>query len=1838
MKILKSNFKRVVACILALAVLISALTLSFGVVADSSDTFYEGVKDVPWNGQIATKFAGGNGTESNPYLIETPNQLAYLLKHDVETVDGASKNKYYKLTANIYLNDIYNANWKNDEPNSWLATASTARFKGHLDGDGYTIFGLYINSSENVGLFSYADVWFNDVSIKNLTISDSELATTGNYAGAFIGFAYSSINSNTLTFENCYVTDSVSISSPIGGGTTGGFIGYAQKNKNSIKNSASLATLKGKSMGGFTGGFGNANSSSAENSFAVCTTLGSINNKTNCYVISDIASIKGKAAKTAMPDLDWENVWKTGENAPVLKNTRPTFSAWDGTIAAKFSNGDGSKDNPYIITEASQLALMITSGDETKDKYYQLGKNIYLNDVSDENWKENNPRQWYSYVTEGKKYFQGNFDGNGKTVFGLYYKGTDNIVAVIPAVKGNVNISNLYVSDAYVESSGYALAAVAAFLGGGNISAQKCYIYDSVTVISTNTSKDNSAGGIFGYGTGTVTVKDSAVLANRSSTGNPSGSYTGAIVANSWSSKVTVENTFALGVFGKHPGTVKAISCYSSEADAAYNTNVCAKEKMIGFDAEVNMPSLDWAGVWDAVEGSYPVIGIPEAEPGKVWDGTVAERFSGGNGTAENPYVILTAEQLARMVVNNGGKEQHYVLGADILLNDVTADNWKTKQNLNSWYTYAGLNKVGFVGSLDGAGHTVHGLYFDGKGSSALFPCADNTTIKNLIIDNAYLKGNGSVAALISVGRNKLNVKQCYVKESVEIISNGANNSEGASGFIAYGSPTFTIESCAFLGKITSNTDIGAFAGFTWGGAAVRVVKDCFAVGVPFCGEKPFTAQNCYNTVDEVQNVTGTVTKLVSAELMKGTSAKENMPSLNWKGAWKVTDGYPECRFDGDLGTPGEVWLGGIARAYSGGKGTKEDPYLVATGEQLARMVTDAFSADKFYKITHDIKLNDTTAENWKENATQWIWSSNKFSGTVDGGCHTISGLYYNGDQSKVGLFSYAANATIKRIFISDTYIYSTGYGTGTLVGDANGGTVKIIECYATETVNVESTYSKSGDKGAGGFIGYGGATINVESSAYLGTVKAPDFAGAFLGNCWTAATVKNSFTSLDMKFCTKRAINTSSVNNYSVCGETQAGVVTVTAEQMKGLSAKQNMSNLDWLSTWKEVENGFPILNVGEYDGVPGEVWTGKIAEKFAGGKGTAQEPYLISTGEQLAYVLKNLADTVGKHYKVTHDIYLNDVSDPDWEKNNPKPWFWVSSARLGNFNGHIDGDGHVIYGLYLDLKQTTDIVYTGLFPTISDGTVIEKLGISQAHIKVTNDGISQQAYVGGLAGYVFFNLSDAEYAETGVKFPEISQCFGDKTVVLEGSYCGMIAGAPRPANIYDSYFIGKLIGERLGAIVGNSWTDYPGAEVTRCYSATDAADLLGNGRASVMNSSTTINYHDNYANSSSVSGMVDQMGLLMMRGNAAKKNMTALDFENVWYALPNGTPVLRIFGTTDKFSNTSDPEPIEVSFVSNGGTECENVYGNPEEPINLPTPTREGYKFGGWYVFRQLDVPFSIDTFPYFNQILYAKWISDGYVQDFENYPNSMYDMGRDYEYYLPGATDYDANYVRNGMAAMRRVGSSDAESDFLVFYEQLLTVGKKYKLTLYVATDSDNTTADLSLVHADYPDVFDSDSGVEKIETVNISNDGKWQKVEFTFIARTQWIALRTSGNASLYFDDIMVAALSDELYPIPEKEKIPVLNMDNDIQDDSDDFSDITDDQDDDYSYEEDDDEDDDDSEEIIIIKKRRKKKKNTSSNSNIGLLVAIIVGAVSVVGAIVIVTIILIKRRKKKKLS
>lgn len=90
-------------------------------------------------------------------------------------------------------------------------------------------------------------------------------------------------------------------------------------------------------------------------------------------------------------------------------------------------------------------------------------------------------------------------------------------------------------------------------------------------------------------------------------------------------------------------------------------------------------------------------------------------------------------------------------------------------------------------------------------------------------------------------------------------------------------------------------------------------------------------------------------------------------------------------------------------------------------------------------------------------------------------------------------------------------------------MGNAHSGTVKITDCVAEDSVSVESTYNSGGDKGAGGLVGYGGAAVVIEGSAYEGTVKAPGNAGALAGNCWGTVTVKNSFAVPEMKLCTKK-------------------------------------------------------------------------------------------------------------------------------------------------------------------------------------------------------------------------------------------------------------------------------------------------------------------------------------------------------------------------------------------------------------------------------------------------------------------------------------------------------------------------------------------------------------------------------------------------------------------------------------------------------------------------------------------------------------------------------------------
>lgn len=107
--------------------------------------------------------------------------------------------------------------------------------------------------------------------------------------------------------------------------------------------------------------------------------------------------------------------------------------------------------------------------------------------------------------------------------------------------------------------------------------------------------------------------------------------------------------------------------------------------------------------------------------------------------------------------------------------------------------------------------------------------------------------------------------------------------------------------------------------------------------------------------------------------------------------------------------------------AFAGGSGTADDPYQIATAEQLQAM-TENLSAS--YVLTADIDLSDVTS--WSPVGAFLPDASDAegetpdaayaFTGSFDGQSHVISNLNAVGTDVNGGLFGVVANATISNV------------------------------------------------------------------------------------------------------------------------------------------------------------------------------------------------------------------------------------------------------------------------------------------------------------------------------------------------------------------------------------------------------------------------------------------------------------------------------------------------------------------------------------------------------------------------------------------------------------------------------------------------------------------------------------------------------------------------------------------------------------------------------------------------------------------------------------------------------
>ena len=239
-------------------------------------------------GLSASAFSGsGDGTEGDPYQITNCTQL--------QEVDN-------NLTADyVLINDVNcsdTVNWNSGNGFNSIGTSTSNKFVGSLNGAGYSINDLYINTTEgNMGLFTSigsAGIVYNlslvNVNItaqfnvgglfgeqqgfvEHIAIIGGSITATSTTAGGLCGYNEGIINNSYSTakvtslwseedadaggfcgegsageINNCYATGSVYAEDRVGG-----FVGYNYGGI--ITNSYSIGAVTGSAnLGGFSGG------------------------------------------------------------------------------------------------------------------------------------------------------------------------------------------------------------------------------------------------------------------------------------------------------------------------------------------------------------------------------------------------------------------------------------------------------------------------------------------------------------------------------------------------------------------------------------------------------------------------------------------------------------------------------------------------------------------------------------------------------------------------------------------------------------------------------------------------------------------------------------------------------------------------------------------------------------------------------------------------------------------------------------------------------------------------------------------------------------------------------------------------------------------------------------------------------------------------------------------------------------------------------------------------------------------------------------------------------------------------------------------------------------------------------------------------------------------------------------------------------------------------------------------------------------------------------------------------------------------------------------------------
>lgn len=530
--------------------------------------------DNPWQMVSSSRwFAGGDGTEDNPYIINSISQW-----QNLNNFAQAGEDTYFKLAKNLNFNR--------------QEIVPISDFRGILDGDDHQIYNFVINSSAaSVGIFES----LTNAEISNLGISSFEITATSAgqvgalaaeasnstilfvyadggdiYASGVIGGLIGSISGTTISGSYASVSitgqnsvfvggfigqalNTSSISQSYSGGNIvglnniGGFIGLAQDSSisNCYTTSAivsSYNSAQDSSIGGFIGQSSGAvisnsfmhgsvktslanagvfigynSSSSLQNNYAWnVNNLRLVQRGDQSQSISFLTTEQFLSASN-FNGFDFISVWGMSKQSyPVLRNVSNASEISETVM------GSGTENDPYLIFDRqtfSEIEEYYTQSISTRSGekiYFRLMQDI---DLSGDDWQ----------ALFSSQAFTGVLDGNGNSITSVSLSATSN--GIFQQAQ-NAIFKNIVLSNPRISSTAENVAILC-----GNATSTS---FENITVQGGTVSSQSSTAAV--VGTSSDCTFENITLQNATLSGVSAGGVS-AVSTNDTFSSITIEQS-----------------------------------------------------------------------------------------------------------------------------------------------------------------------------------------------------------------------------------------------------------------------------------------------------------------------------------------------------------------------------------------------------------------------------------------------------------------------------------------------------------------------------------------------------------------------------------------------------------------------------------------------------------------------------------------------------------------------------------------------------------------------------------------------------------------------------------------------------------------------------------------------------------------------------------------------------------------------------------------------------------------------------------------------------------------------------------------------------------------------------------------------------------------------------------------------------------------------------------------------------------------------------------------------------------------------------------------------